>query len=105
MAEWFGRRFYDDPVRKVNGSTPSLVSLLRHWIRCFTMIISASWNLAGSKLKSEENSTEKFVLRIAPPLLSYNRRIKNRKINQKSTLTARSANNVSCLSMPSLYSK
>ena len=35
------RRFYDDHDRKVNGSTPNLVSLLRPWIRRFTMIISA----------------------------------------------------------------
>ena len=55
------RRFYDDHNRKVNGSTPNLVSLLRPWIRCFTMIISAWWNLASSKLKkSEENSTGKL---------------------------------------------
>ena len=55
------RRFYDDHDRKVNGSTPNLVSLLRPWIRCFTMIISAWWNLASSKLKkSEENSTGKL---------------------------------------------
>ena len=54
-------RFYDDHNRKVNGSTPNLVSLLRPWIRCFTMIISAWWNLASSKLKkSEENLTEKL---------------------------------------------
>ena len=55
------RRFYDDHDRKVNGSTPNLVSLLRPWIRCFTIIISAWWNLASSKLKkSEENSTGKL---------------------------------------------
>ena len=30
------RRFYDDHDRKVDGSTPKLVSLLRPWIRCFT---------------------------------------------------------------------
>ena len=55
------RRFYDDHDRKVNGSTPNLVSLLRPWVRCFTMIISAWWNLASSKLKkSEENSTGKL---------------------------------------------
>ena len=35
------RRFYDDHDRKVDGSTPNLVSLLRPWIRCFTLIISA----------------------------------------------------------------
>ena len=45
------RRFYNDHDRKVNGSTPNLVSLLRPWIRCFTMIISAWWNPACSKLK------------------------------------------------------
>ena len=35
------RRFYNDRDRKVDGSTPNLVSLLRPWIRCFTLIISA----------------------------------------------------------------
>ena len=35
------RRFYDDHDRKVAGSTPNLVLLLRLWIRCFTLIISA----------------------------------------------------------------
>ena len=55
------RRFYDDHNRKVNCSTPNLVSLLRPWIRYFTMIISAWWNLASSKLKkSKENSTRKL---------------------------------------------
>ena len=54
-------RFYDDHDRKVDGSPPNLVSLLRPWIRCFTMIISAWWNLASSKLKkSEENSSGKL---------------------------------------------
>ena len=43
------RRFYDDHDRKVNGSPPNLVSLLRPGIRCFTMIISAWWSLASSK--------------------------------------------------------
>ena len=32
-------RFYDDHDRKVNGSTPNLISLLRPWKRCFTMIL------------------------------------------------------------------
>ena len=44
------RRFYDDHDRKVDGSPPNLDSLLRPWIRCFTMIISAWWSLASSKL-------------------------------------------------------
>ena len=35
------RRFYDDHDRKVDGSTPNLFSLLRPWIRCFMLIISA----------------------------------------------------------------
>ena len=86
------RRFYDDHDRKVNGSTPNLVSLLRPWIRCFTMIISAWWNLASSKLKKSEAkfnrktwkqrqllSESGFVLRIAPPSLSRDRRIKMKK--------------------------
>ena len=55
------RRFYDDHDRTVDGSPPNLVSLLRPWIRCITMIISAWWNLASSKLKkSEENSSGKL---------------------------------------------
>ena len=48
------RRFCDDHDRKVNGSTSNLVSLLRPWIRCFTIIVSAWWNLASSKLKKPE---------------------------------------------------
>ena len=35
------RHFYVDHDRKVDGSTPNLVSLLCPWIRCFTLIISA----------------------------------------------------------------
>ena len=86
------RRFYDDHDRKVNGSTTNLVSLLRPWIKCFTMIISAWWNLASSKLKKSEAkfnrktwkqrqllSKSGFVLRIAPPSLSRDRRIKMKK--------------------------
>ena len=54
------RHFHDDHDRKVNGLISNLVSLLRPWIRCFTIIISAWWNLASSKLKkSEANSAEK----------------------------------------------
>ena len=34
-------RFYDNHDRKIDGSTPNLVSLLRLWIRCSTLIISA----------------------------------------------------------------
>ena len=48
------RRFYDDHDRKVHGSIPNLVSLLRPWIRCLSMIIFAWWNLASSKLKKSE---------------------------------------------------
>ena len=40
----------DDDDRKVDGSTPTLASLLRPWIRRFTIIISAWWKLASSKL-------------------------------------------------------
>ena len=91
------RRFYDYHDRKVNGSTTNLVSLLRPWIRCFTMVISAWWNLASSKLKkSQENLTGKtwkqrlllsesgFVLRKAPPPFSRDRRIKMKKSNNQS---------------------
>ena len=89
------RRFYDDHDRKVDGSTPSLVSLLLPRIRCFTIIISARWNLASSKSKKSEakfkRKTRKkrqllsepgFVLSIAPPPLSRDRRIKMKKSNR-----------------------
>ena len=86
------RRFYDDHDRKVNGSTPNLDALLRPWIRCFTITISTWWNLASSKLKEvrikfnrktwkqrQLLSESGFVLRIAPPPLSVDRRIKMKK--------------------------
>ena len=86
---------YDNHDRKVNGSTPNLASLLRPWIRCFTMIISAWWSLASSKLKKSEAkfnrktgkqrqllSESGFVLRIAPPSLSRDR-IKMKKSKKK----------------------
>ena len=90
------RRFYDDHDRKVDGSTPNLVSLLRPWIRCFTMIISTWWNPASGKLKKSEakfnRKTRKqrqllnesgFVLGIAPPPLPRDRRIKIKKSIKK----------------------
>ena len=48
------RHYYDGYDRKVNGSTPTQASLLRPWIRCFTIIISAWCNLASIKLKKSE---------------------------------------------------
>ena len=48
------RRFYEGHDRKVDGSSPTLASLLRPWIRWFTTTISARWNLTGRKLKKLE---------------------------------------------------
>ena len=90
------RRFYYSRDRKVDGSTPTQISLLRPWIRCLTIIISTSWNLTSSKSKKSEAKFKRklgnkmellsesgFVLRIAPPSLSRDRRIKMKKsINQ-----------------------
>ena len=45
-------RFYDSHDRKVDGSTPTLVSL-RRWIRCFTSV-SAGRNVTSSKLVKSE---------------------------------------------------
>ena len=86
------RRFYDGHDRKVDGSTPTQVLLLRPSIRCFTKIISARWNLTTSKLKKSEAkfkrktrkqgqllSEDGFVLCIASPSLSRDRRIKMKK--------------------------
>ena len=67
VAEWFGGSFLYGHDRKVGGSTPTQVSLLRRWIRHFTTIISAWWNLTSSKLKkiqaenSETRATPKRV--------------------------------------------
>ena len=105
VAQWFGsaawricleRRFYDGHDRKINGSTPYLVSLLRPWIRCFTMPIYVWWNPTSRKLKKSEaklnRKTRKqgqlpsesgFVLSIAPPPLSRDRRIKLKKSIEK----------------------
>ena len=47
-------RFYDDPDRIIWGSTCTLVTLLRPWIRRFTMIISARWLQTGSKFSGQE---------------------------------------------------
>ena len=87
------RRYYDDHHCKVKNSTPNPVSLLRSWIRGFMMIISAWWNLATSKLQGSEKkfnrktgkqrqlpSESEYVLRVAPPPLSHDRRIKMKKI-------------------------
>ena len=57
MAAWPSGselRFYHGRDRKVDGSIPTQASLLRPWIRCFTTIISAWWNLTSSKLKKSE---------------------------------------------------
>ena len=93
VAQWLGAPiFYHDHDCKVNGSTSSLVSLLRPWMRCFAMIISTWWNPANSKLKKSEAkfnrktrkqrqllSESEFVLSIAPPPLSRDRRRKMKK--------------------------
>ena len=90
------RRFYDSCDRKVDGSTLIQVSLLRPWIRCFTILISTRWNLSSSKSKKSEAKFKRklgnkmellsesgFVVRVAPPSLSRDRRIKMKKsINQ-----------------------
>ena len=39
---------------KVDGSTPTQVSLLRPLIRCFIIIISAWWNLTSSKMNYQK---------------------------------------------------
>ena len=48
------RRFYDDSDRVIMSSTRTLVTLLRPWIRRFTMIISAWWLRTSSKFSGQE---------------------------------------------------
>ena len=90
MASGSERRFYYGHDRKADGSTPTQASLLRPYIRCFTTIISAWWNLTSSKLKKSVAKFKRkqgqllsesgFVLCIAPPSLSCDRRIKIKKL-------------------------
>ena len=83
------RRFYDDSDRRIMSSTRTLVTLLRPWIRRFTIIISAWWLRTSSKFRWEEVKTSTGKLgkwstpkrvRIRPkysaPSLSRDRRIK-----------------------------
>jgi len=72
------------------GLTPTLINtLLRPWIRHFTILISAWWLRTSSKLsgkKSKETtgklgngqflSRYRFIQNIAPPSLSHGRRLK-----------------------------
>ena len=90
------RRFYDDSDRRIMSSTRTLVTLLRPWIRRFTIIISAWWLRTSSKFTWEEvkTSTGKLGKRSTPkrvqirpkhsaPSLSRDRRIKmHQPINQ-----------------------
>ena len=83
--------FHDAHDCDVSGSTPTQAKLLRPWIRCFTKIISAWWNVANSKLKQvklhrktwKQNTTPKQVwirrMYIAPPSLSCDKRIEMKK--------------------------
>ena len=64
---WGVGSFFDDHDRKLNGSTSQLISLLRPWIRCFTMIVSAWWNLASSKLKKSQEIQPKNLETKATP--------------------------------------
>ena len=86
------RRFYDGHDHKVEGSTPTQASLLHLRIRCFAIIISDRWNLTSCKSKKSDAkfkrktrkqvqllSESKFVLSVAPPSLSRDRRIKMKK--------------------------
>ena len=85
-------RCYGGHDCKIDDSTPTQTSLLRPWIRYFTIIISAWCNLTSSKLKKSEaklnRKTQKqrqllrdsgFVLCIAPSSLSRDRTIKTLK--------------------------
>ena len=47
-------KFVSQGVPQWLGSTPTQAWLLRLWIWCFTIIISAWWNLTSNKLKKSE---------------------------------------------------
>ena len=89
LAKRVKASFLRRPCCMIVGSTGTLVSLLRPWIRRFTMIISAWWLRTSSKFMWEEVKGQPenlengqllsgcgFIQRIAPPSLSRERRIK-----------------------------
>ena len=95
MGSELEHRFYDDHDRKVVRSTLTQASLLRPWIRCFMMIISAWWFLNKQQIKkarstvqaenSETMATPKRVwIRPMYNALSLSR---DRKINMKKSTT------------------
>ena len=85
MLSWCSgseRRFYDDHDRKVNGSTPNLVSLLRpsRWLSILRGIWQAANQRSQKKIQLENletKATPKRVwirpIRIAPQPLSRNK--------------------------------
>ena len=54
VAEWVKASFLRRPGSNDLGSTRTLVTLLRPWIRRFTMIISARWFRTSSKFSGQE---------------------------------------------------
>ena len=54
VAEWVKASFLRRPWSNGLGSTRTLVTLLRPWIRRFTMIISAWWLRTSSKFSGQE---------------------------------------------------
>ena len=54
VAEWVKASFLRQPRSNDLGSTRTLVTLLRPWIRRFTMIISAWWLQTSSKFSGQE---------------------------------------------------
>ena len=54
VAEWVKTSFLRQPCSHDLGSTPTLVTLLRPWIRRCMMIISSSWLRTSSKFSGQE---------------------------------------------------
>ena len=54
VAEWVKASFLRRPCLHGLGSTRTLVTLLRPWIRRFTMIISATWLRTSSKFSGQQ---------------------------------------------------
>ena len=54
VAEWIKASFLRRNWSHDGGSNLTLVTLLRHWIRRFTMIISAWWLRTSSKFSGQE---------------------------------------------------
>ena len=72
---------HNDHDRKVNDSAPNVVSLLRPWIRCFTVFISAWWNLESSERSQKKFQPENLEASLNGPKIAQFKWTKSSHLN------------------------